>query len=188
MKDTSFAVPNSYRPAGEFFCVSAVWDPEAAWKLQKKSALDTFAFHQGARVRKQIEKTTVRLTDLRSYAEIVIDEHADGAEGSGREPDDNLHLHDERIRDGAIGARRMPHLAELHDGQHEPVQRRGAERHGEPGAVLRPGHPRGAVPSGVHPQHGGTDAEQHHGVHGEGREPLEHEQEREAGREGELWR
>ena len=117
--------------------------------------------------------------------EIVVDEHADGAEGRGDEADDELHLHDERVRDGAARGG-VVRLAELHDGEHEPVQRRGGERHGEPGAVLRARHPRRPVPAGVHPQHRRADAEQHDGVHRERREPLAHEQQRERRREGQL--
>jgi hypothetical protein len=124
---------------------------------------------------------------LKTYVEIVVHEHSDGAEARGGESDDELHLHDERVVDGArAGARGVARLAELHGGQHESEQRGGAQRHGEPGSVLRPRHPRGAVPAGVHPEHGGADAEQHQRVHGEGREPLPHEEQREAGREGQL--
>lgn len=115
---------------------------------------------------------------------IFVDDHANGAEGRGAEPDDELDLDDERVGDGA--ARRVACLAELHGGQQEPVERGGAQHHAEPGAVLRRRHPRGPVPSGVHPQHGRADREQHHGVHRGGREPLPHEQQREGGREHQL--
>jgi len=119
--------------------------------------------------------------------QIIVGKHANGAEDGGGEPDDELHLDDERVGDGAgAGARGVARLAELHDGEHEAVERGGAERHGEPGAVLRPGHARGAVPAGVHPEHGGADGEQRHGVHRERREPLPHQQQREGCREGEL--
>jgi len=122
-----------------------------------------------------------------TYVEIIVHKHADGGEDGGGEPDDELHLDDERVGDGRrAGARRVARLAELHDGEHEAEQRGGAERHGEPGAVLRPRHPRGPVPARVHPEHRGADAEQRHGVHRERREPLAHEQQREGGREGQL--
>ncbi|PUZ71080.1 hypothetical protein GQ55_2G286400 [Panicum hallii var. hallii] len=123
-----------------------------------------------------------------THLEVLVDDHADGAERGGEEPHHQLHLHHQRVRHGAAASPRGAPVRELDQRQDEPVQRRGAEGEGEAHQVLRLRGPRGAVGRDVQAQHGGARRQQRHGVHGRRRQPLAHDEEREEHRERELRR
>ena len=117
--------------------------------------------------------------------EVLVDDHADGAERGGEEAHDQLHLHHQRVRDGAPAGRDVL-VGELNERQDEPVQRGGADDKEEAHPVLPIGHPSGAVLGHVQAQHDGADREQRHGVQRRRGEPLPHDEAREEDGEREL--
>jgi hypothetical protein len=120
-----------------------------------------------------------------THLEVLVDDHADGAERGGDEPHHQLQLHHQRVRHGA-SAPRGALVGELDQRQEQPVQHRGAQGEREAQPVLAPGDARGAVGGDVQAQHDGAHRQQRHGVHRRHRQPLPHDQEREQHREGQL--